>query len=47
MMKAKKRFYYQHDFCSWGKKGNAGQANYAVLKAGVIGFTKSVAGIGF
>jgi 3-oxoacyl-[acyl-carrier protein] reductase len=26
-----------------GVKGNAGQANYAASKAGVIGFTKSVA----
>ena len=26
-----------------GVKGNAGQANYAASKAGVIGFSKSVA----
>ena len=26
-----------------GVKGNAGQANYAASKAGVIGFTKSIA----
>jgi len=26
-----------------GAKGNAGQANYAASKAGIIGFTKSVA----
>jgi 3-oxoacyl-[acyl-carrier protein] reductase len=26
-----------------GVKGNAGQTNYAASKAGVIGFTKSVA----
>ena len=26
-----------------GLKGNAGQANYAASKAGIIGFTKSIA----
>ena len=26
-----------------GVKGNAGQANYAASKAGIIGFTKSIA----
>lgn len=26
-----------------GKMGNAGQANYAASKAGIIGFTKSIA----
>ncbi len=26
-----------------GVKGNAGQANYAASKAGMIGFTKSIA----
>jgi 3-oxoacyl-[acyl-carrier protein] reductase len=35
-------FNYQYEFCC-GVKGNAGQTNYAASKAGVIGFSKSVA----
>ena len=42
-MKRRGRAHHQRRPASWDSIGNKGQANYAACKAGLIGFTKSMA----
>ena len=43
MSKGSSRGHYQHVLCCWSSGESWSEANYAASKAGLIGFTKSVA----